>query len=97
MARQSKEPALDPQQAPDVYEHLAAVFRDVFNRDDIVVRPELTAADVVGWDSFKQVEIILALEDKFAVRIRPRDVADIRNVAELVAVVQRKRAAAGPG
>lgn len=81
-----------PEQS-DVYEFLSDVFRDVFGRDDIVLQPELTAADVVGWDSFKQVEIILALEEKFAIRIRTRDVANLRNVGELVDVVQQKRAA----
>ena len=82
----------------DIYEFLSQVFRDVFGRTDITVHPGLTAADVVGWDSFKQVEIILALEEKFAIRIRPRDVANARNVGELAQVVQQKRdaAAAGP-
>lgn len=77
----------------EVYEFLAQVFRETFERDDIAIHPGLTAADVVGWDSFKQVEIILALEEKFEIRIRPRDVADLRNLGELVQVVQQKRAA----
>jgi acyl carrier protein len=76
---------------PEILGFLAQVLRDVFHRDDIVVHPGLTAADVVGWDSFKQVEIILALEEKFTIRIRPRDVANARNVGELAEVVQRKR------
>ena len=37
-----------------VYERLTELFHDVFFRDDIVLKPELTAADVTGWDSMKQ-------------------------------------------
>lgn len=76
---------------------LAQVLRDVFKRDDIEVHPGLTAADVVGWDSMKHVEIILALQEKFGIRIRTRDVADVWDVGGLVAVVQRKLSAAAGG
>ena len=80
----------------EILTFLADVFRDVFKRDGIAVHPGLTAADVVGWDSMKQVEIILALQEKFGIRIRPRDVANVWDVGGLVAVVQQKvRAAAG--
>jgi len=43
------------------------------------VHSALASKDVVGWDSLRQVKIILALEAKFAIR--------------LVALAQRKRSA----
>jgi acyl carrier protein len=77
-----------------IIEFLGQVFRDVFKRNDIAVHSGLTAADVVGRDSMKQVEIILALQEKFGIRIRTRDVADVWDVGGLVAVVQQKLSAA---
>ena len=53
----------------EIYTFLRQVFAEVFNRDDIDVHPALTAKDVVGWDSFRQVEINLALEEKFNIEI----------------------------
>ena len=44
----------------EIYGALTEIFRDVFNRDDLALKPELTAKDVPGWDSFKQIEIIMA-------------------------------------
>lgn len=85
-----------PTQA-ELLDFLARVFRDVFKRDDIEVHPGLTAADVVGWDSMKQVEIILALQEKFGIRIRPREVADVWDVGGLVAIVRQKLNAAAAG
>jgi acyl carrier protein len=73
----------------DVYAFLKDVFRDVFGRDDIVLHPALTARDVVGWDSFRQVEIALALQEKYNIRIRTRDLNEVANVGELVALVVR--------
>jgi acyl carrier protein len=78
----------------EIYTFLRQVFAEVFNRDDIDVQPALTARDVVGWDSFRQVEINLALEEKFNIRIRTREMQDIANVGDLVGLVARKRAAA---
>ena len=74
----------------DVYTYLDGLFKAIFGRDDIVLRPELTAQDVVGWDSFRQVEITLALEEKFNIRIRTKEVNNLSNLGELVALVLRK-------
>ncbi|MDE2240572.1 MAG: acyl carrier protein, partial [Rhodospirillales bacterium] len=54
----------------NIYEFLKDLFKDLFKMQEIEVRPELSAKDVVGWDSFKQVEITLALEEEFGVIIR---------------------------
>jgi acyl carrier protein len=80
-----------------ILEVLAQVLRNVFKRDDIAVHPGLTAADVVGWDSMKHVEIILALQERFGIRIRTRDVAEVWDVGGLVAVVQQKLSAVAGG
>lgn len=79
----------------EIYSFLTGVFKDVFERDDIDIRPELTARDVVGWDSFKQVEITLALEEKFGIRIRTRELNNVANVGDLVKLVGQKMAVAG--
>jgi len=79
----------------EIYAFLRQVFAEVFNRDDIDVHPALSAKDLVGWDSFRQVEINLALEEKFNIRIRTREMQDVANVGDLVALVARKRAASG--
>ena len=46
----------------EIYAALDEIFRDVFLRDDIALTPELSAKDVAGWDSFRQIDIILAID-----------------------------------
>jgi acyl carrier protein len=46
-------------QAAEIYEGLNEIFRDVFMRD-IALRADLSARDVEDWDSYKQIEIIIA-------------------------------------
>ncbi len=66
---------------------LTEIFRDVFSRDDMELTPLLCAHDVEGWDSFKQIEIIIATEERFRIKMTTRELDSLRNVGDLVRVV----------
>ncbi len=73
-----------------VVEGLREIFAEVFLRDDIPVSPGLTAKDVEGWDSFKQVEIIMATEQHFGMRFLSSEVDGFQTLGDLIkAVAQR--------
>ncbi len=71
------------------YPVLTEVFRDVFMRD-VELRPDLTANDVPEWDSFKQIEIIVALEEKYNIKFHTREVDSLHNVGDLARVLSSK-------
>ena len=73
-----------------VYELLKEIFYDVFFRDDIVLTPELTASDIAGWDSMKQVEIVLSVEERFDVKLTTKEVDSLRKVGDLASLVMKK-------
>ena len=70
-----------------VREGIAAIFAEVFMRDDIAIVPSLTAKDVAGWDSFKQVEIVMATEQRFGMRFTSREVDGFHCLGDLMTVV----------
>jgi acyl carrier protein len=72
-----------------LHESLTEIFRDVFMRD-VELRPELTAKDVPGWDSFKQIEIIVALEERYGIKFNTRELDSLHNVGDLMRVVSGK-------
>ena len=72
---------------PEIYTQLTTIFRDVFLRDDLTLTPELSARDVQGWDSFKQIEIIIAVEEQFGVKFRTREMDGLNNVGDLVNLI----------
>ena len=74
----------------EVYSGLTEIFHDVFMRDDLVLKAELSARDVQGWDSFKQIEIIMATEEKYGIKFTTRELDSLRNVGDLVRVVLAK-------
>ena len=74
----------------EIYQDLTAIFADVFMRDDIPLSPALTARDVKGWDSFKQIEIILASEEKWSIKFNTRELDALRSVGDLARMIGTK-------
>lgn len=74
----------------DTYAGLTEIFHDVFMRDDIALTPDLTAKQVQGWDSFKQIEIIMACEEKWGIKFNTRELDSLRCVGDLAKMVVTK-------
>ena len=73
-----------------VYDKLTTVFRDVFDEDDLVLRPETTADDVEGWDSLTHIRLVLAVSKAFGLKFSASEVGGFKNVGEFVDVIAAK-------
>jgi len=74
----------------EIYRALDDIFRDVFVRDDLELVPEMTAKDVAGWDSFKQIEIIVAVEARYGIKFNTRELDSLQSVGDLVKTIAGK-------
>jgi acyl carrier protein len=80
----------------EIYSTLTEIFHVVFARNDIVLRPELTGRDLPGWDSFKFVEIIAAVEQRYAMTFGSEELDSLETVGDFVrAVATRTGQASG--
>ncbi len=73
-----------------IYEALTEIFNDVFMKDDMKLTPSLSAKDVAGWDSFKQIEIMVAAEEHFGIKLNTKEIDSLKCVGDLVAVIAKK-------
>ena len=73
-----------------MYEKLTEIFHDVFDDDEIVLHPGLTAAEVDGWDSLKHIRLILSIERAFGVKFSASEVGHLNNVGDLADLVLAK-------
>lgn len=80
---------------PQIYRRLDEVFRDVFDEDDIVLRPELTAKDVEGWDSLTHIRLLLSVERAFGVKFPASEIGTLNNVGDLVERIASKTSQGG--
>ncbi len=70
---------------------LTTVFREVFDDDELVLKPEFTANDVEGWDSLAHIRLILSVQKKFGVKFSPVEMNRLKNVGDLVALTKFKQ------
>jgi acyl carrier protein len=77
-------------QRDEIYTRLTELFRELFSDDDIVLRPEMTADDIEGWDSFNHLSIIVAVETRFGIKMKTSEIEKLANVGELVAAIETK-------
>ena len=69
---------------------LNAVFRDVFGDDSLSVTPDTTSDDIEDWDSIEHINLIAAVESEFAMRFKMREVSGMKNVGEMIAIIQER-------
>lgn len=66
------------------------VMADVFDDPSIEPRESMTAADVDGWDSLSHIRLLVSVEQRFGVSFTTVEITDLRNVGELVKLVESK-------
>ena len=69
---------------------LTEVFRQVFDDPGIVLTPETTADMVEGWDSLSHVNLMMAVENRFNIRFKQKEVMSFKNVGDLARNVEGK-------
>jgi len=54
------------------------IFRDVFDDPAIVLRDDMTAGDVDGWDSLAHINLIIAVERKLGVKFATAEISRMK-------------------
>lgn len=74
----------------EIKEKLTTVFHEVFNDNTIVLRDDMTAADVENWDSLTHMLMITKVEEVFGIRFKLRELNKLKNVGDLCDTVLAK-------
>ena len=78
-------------------DQLQSVFRDVFEDDELTINRQTSADNVEGWDSLMHVSLMINVERVFGVKFSTTQVASLKNVGELMDLIESRRAAKGSG
>ena len=70
------------------------VFQRVFDDDELKIDRSTSAKDVEGWDSLMHVTLLINIEKAFGVKFKSSEVAALKNVGELVDLLEAKLGAA---
>jgi acyl carrier protein len=69
---------------------LTDIFRTLFNDPSLILRDDLTAPDVAGWDSFNHINLVMQIEEDFGLRFTTDEIVSLKDVGEFKALVARK-------
>ncbi|CAA6694163.1 MULTISPECIES: acyl carrier protein [unclassified Lentimonas] len=64
---------------------LQPIFRDILDDDTLQLTEDFSVNDCVDWDSVATVQIVLAVEEAFDVRLPTDVVGNLKSVRQLLA------------
>ena len=71
----------------EVFERLNKVFQVVFDDETIEVNDDTTSEDIDDWDSFEHINLIVAEEEEFSIKIPMGKVVTMKNVGEMADII----------
>lgn len=74
----------------EVTTRVQAVFRDIFDNEDMVIRDDMSARDVEDWDSLTHVNLVAAIEKEFKTRFALAEIQTLKNVGEMIDLILRR-------
>ena len=73
----------------EIFTAVQDIFRTVFDDDSIALTREMTADDIEDWDSLEQINLLVAIEKRFNIKLQLADVKDLPNVGAMLDLVER--------
>ncbi len=74
----------------ELREKVNGIFQEVFDDDKLQIQNEMTAKDVEEWDSLNHINLIVAVERAFKIKFTTKEVSNLANVGEFLAVIKSK-------
>ena len=82
----------------DIRLQVHEILRQVFGDHQLVLRDDMAITDIPGWDSMTHVNLMIAAERRFKIKIAAAEMSELkgpgRGVGTFVALISRKSALA---
>jgi acyl carrier protein len=73
-----------------IVKDIQPIFRDILDLPDLQLTRQSNASNVEGWDSLAHVNIVMAIEKRYKIKIALGELQDLKNVGEMADLIQRK-------
>lgn len=74
----------------EIHTTLTTIFQEVFADDQMEIFDAMTATTVEGWDSVMHINLIFSCEESFEIKFTLKEIAELKNVGELKAIIGSK-------
>ena len=70
-----------------VDKELFKLIASVINVEDKEIGIDSSPDDFIDWDSFKHMELILAIEERFSLKFTDKQITSIKNVKDICTIL----------
>ena len=74
----------------EILEKVREILISVLQHEKFELKDDLVAADVDGWDSLTHMAIIVAIEEKFNLTFKLKELNKLTNMGALIGLIQSK-------
>ena len=71
----------------EVMDKVIAIFRDVFDDDNLIVTDATNSDDIEDWDSLEHIALIVSMEKEFNLKFDIKEVNKLENVGQMVDLI----------
>ena len=72
---------------PEIFSSLQNIFRIVFDNPNLLLSPESNSKTIQGWDSFKFLDVIAAVEEEFGIELTAEEIDEITCVGAFAEII----------
>jgi acyl carrier protein len=76
----------------DLLDAVQEIFRDIFDKDDLVVQSNTNADDIAEWDSLAHINLVTAVEKEFKIKFALGELTSLKDVSDMLDLIEAKRA-----
>jgi len=80
----------------EILNSVSEIIRAILALPELNITRETSAKDVDEWDSISHIEIVAAIEEKFSLRFALVELQALKNVGDMVNLIQKKSEAKKP-
>lgn len=73
-----------------ILEHMTELFRSVLDNPDLVLSEDMTSENVNEWDSLSNIQLAIAVEERFGIRFTLDEIQRFKTVGEICGLVEQK-------
>lgn len=71
----------------EVLSRLQAIFRDVFDNEEIVINEKTTANDIEEWDSLTNVQLVVEMQKEFGKKFPAKEIIAWKSVGDMISAI----------
>jgi len=69
---------------------VASLLAEILDEDSVALSDATEAPDIPGWDSFVNINLMIAIEKALSIKFMAHEIEELRNVGDVLDTIEHK-------